>query len=290
MAIVQSLRPRQWVKNIFVFAGVIFSNNLFYIPFLLRSLYTFGIFCAVASGVYLFNDIIDLPRDRIHPIKRNRPIASGRLPVWFAAVLSGILWLAGSYLAFLITIDLGVLVISYILLHILYTLVLKKVVIWDIIVVSIGFVMRAMAGALAIGVVISSWLLVCTSLLALFLITAKRRSELVLWGDNSGQRRVLVDYNISFLDNLMVVLVASTFTAYTLYVFSPATIEHFGGRALGLSIPFVFYGLFRYLLLIMRDDTGESPEKILLTDSPMIINFVVWVAVVVVVIYAGGKL
>ena len=283
--IIKLLRPHQWVKNFFVFAGLVFAGRLLHIDEVLATIYAFAIFCMVASGVYVFNDIVDRRQDAHHPRKKYRPIAAGTVPVWLGVILVVVLWWIGVFWAWHFGLSFALLIISYIVLHIVYSVLLKRIVIWDLMVVSAGFVLRAVGGAMVIGVVISSWLLVCTSLLALFLITAKRRAELANWEGSKEFRPVLEHYTVDFLNSLILVLVASTMTSYTLYVFSPDTIARLGTRGLGLTIPFVFYGLFRYLYLIMRSNSGENPEHILFRDRAFLINILLWILTVVAVLY-----
>ena len=238
-----------------------------------------------ASGVYLVNDSFDKEKDKLHPRKKKRPIASGKVSILLAIALAIILWSGAIIWSFFLNLEFAYLIIAYIVLHILYTIFLKKVVIWDLMVVSAGFVLRAVGGALILDVEISSWLLVCTSLLSLFLITAKRRAELINVTDSAATRPVLKKYSVEFLNALLLVLIASTLTSYTLYVFSPDTIANFGSRAMGFSIPFVFYGLFRYLYLIMFLGKGESPERTLFTDKSFLLNIFMWIVSVILSIY-----
>jgi len=269
----------------FVFAGILFSGRLSVHSDLIVTLSAFAVFCFAASGVYLFNDVLDKKNDAKHPHKKFRPIASGAVPVWVAVFNNIILWLVAVFWSFNLGKTFALLIIAYIILHIMYTILLKKLVIWDLMAVATGFVLRAVGGAIVIGVEISSWLLVCTSLLSLFLITAKRRAELANVKNGNESRPILKQYSIKYLDDLLLVLVASTITSYTLYVFSVETIEHIGSRGLGLTIPFVFYGLFRYLYLIMFSQSGENPEKVLFTDKAFLLNIIFWVISVVWVVY-----
>ncbi len=281
------MRPTQWVKNLFVFAGLIFSQEFLNLQKFLTSTAAFGVFCLIASGIYIFNDIVDLPHDKIHPSKKNRPIPSGRLPIWLAGTVSVLLVCIGLVLSFKIDVKLGFVTGIYVILQILYTLILKKLVIVDILVVASGFLLRAAAGAVVLSVEISSWLLLCTSLLALFLVTAKRRQEVLINKvDNSVPTRpVLESYNISFLDELLAIEAGATLTAYSLYVFAPETAQKFGTPFLGLSLPFVIYGIFRYLYLVKVGGCGESPEKIVLSDAPFLINLLLWMLVIIIIIY-----
>ncbi len=286
-AIIKSARPVQWIKNFFVFAGLVFSQEFFNPRNIYLSVEAFFVFCLLASGIYIFNDIVDLPRDRLHPTKRFRPLPAGEVPVWFAGVFSVIFIAAGLVWAFSVDFGLGIIGSVYIVLQILYSVLLKHLVIVDILVVASGFLLRAAAGAVVLGVVVSSWLLLCTSLLALFLVTAKRRQELARVKSNNSPttRDVLAKYSLSFLDELLSIEVAATITSYSLYVFAPETAARFGTPYMGLSLPFVLYGLFRYLYLVKVVGKGESPERIVVSDAPFVINLLLWVATVFVIIY-----
>ncbi len=280
------MRPLQWVKNLFVFAGLIFSQEFLNIEKLLLSLAAFCVFCLLASGVYMFNDIFDLPKDRLHPTKRNRPLPRGDVPVWLAAVMSVLLISMGILWAFRLHIGLAAIGMAYIVLQILYTLLLKRLVIVDIIVIASGFLLRAAAGAVVLDVAISSWLLLCTSLLALFMVTAKRRQELVRINPEEGTTRdVLNEYNLPFLDEMLTIQAYGAIISYAIYVFDPGTAQRFGTPYMGLSLPFVIYGILRYLYLVKVKGRGEAPEKIVLSDAVFLINLLLWVTTIITIIY-----
>ncbi len=287
IGIIKSIRPHQWIKNLFLFAGIIFSGQFFYISALERSTAGFIAFCAMASGIYLLNDVKDLDADHNHPDKRDRPIASGLVPLPLAITLGILLLISGLLISFALGHMFLLVGGGYVLLQILYIFLLKRLPILDILAVSAGFVIRAAAGGVVIDVPISSWLLVCTSLLALFLVTEKRRQELArIEREKSdiSSRPSLRNYSVSFLDNLSMIEIAATTVAYMLYVFSLETRVKFG-YWLGATIPFVFYGLFRYLWLVHQKGKGEAPEKIFLTDFPSIINLILWGVTAFVVVY-----
>lgn len=285
-ALLKSARPRQWVKNVVVFAALLFSRNAFNPPLLLRSLAAFVAFCAVSGAVYIFNDLADLRHDRHHPLKCRRPIAAGELPPAAAAVGSALLLLVGLGVGFVVSEAFCVATIMYVLLQILYSLLFKNVIILDVFALSAGFVLRVVAGALAIDVAISSWLLVCTILLALFLALSKRRHELSLLGvEASDHRKVLEEYSIYLLDQMISVVTASTVVAYALYTMSEVTQRKFGTPYLVFTIPFVIYGIFRYLYLVHRKKGGGSPEVTLLTDMPLLFDIVAWAAVAGAIVY-----
>jgi 4-hydroxybenzoate polyprenyltransferase len=275
MAVLLSLRPRQWVKNFFVFAGLIFSQSLF-TPLVWPALAAFVIFCALSGAIYLFNDLADVEKDRLHPTKRRRPIASGALSVPAGAAI-GVLTLVGSLVAaYALSARFGVVATVYAALLTAYSVWLKHVVILDVLTVAIGFVLRAVAGAAAIGVEISGWLVICTILVALFLALGKRRHEyLTLHGDAAAHRPILAEYSESFLDQMVAVVTASTVTAYA----------QFHTRWLPLTLPFVLYGVFRYLYLLYRRELGGNPSDLLLSDRALLINTVLWMVALLLVIY-----
>ena len=288
-ALVVSVRPRQWVKNFFVFAGVIFSHKLL-TDDAGRAVAAFGIFCALSGAVYLFNDVADVERDRAHPTKRLRPIASGTLPIPVAVAAGTVLGVgalgAGVALGrpFLLT------AIGYLGLLVLYSVWLKHIVIVDVLTVASGFVLRAVAGAVAIDVEISGWLLICTILLALFLALGKRRHEyLTLDAEAARHRPVLGEYSAALLDQMIAVVTASTVTAYGLYTMSQETVGKFGTRLLPVTLPFVLYGIFRYLYLLYRRQLGGNPTELFLGDRALLLNAFLWIVAVVAIIYGAGR-
>lgn len=288
-AFILSLRPRQWTKNLLVFAGVAFAQRIFHVPDLLRATVAFVIFCVVSGVIYIINDVFDRDADRNHPAKRHRPIASGRLSTSAAIAGAMLIGLPGLATAWLLSIPFAITVVAYMLLMILYSTWLKHIVIIDVFAIAAGFVLRAVAGALVIHVEISSWLLVCTILLSLFLGLSKRRSELViLEGEAMGHRRILKEYTPSMLDQMISVVTSSTVVAYALYTLSPDTVAKFNTHGLSLTIPFVIYGIFRYLYLVHRHDLGDSPDKLLVEDKPLLIAVALWALAAAVVIYIAG--
>lgn len=281
-----SMRPSQWVKNFLIFAGLIFSQNFFSPAFFFKSFFAFVLFCGISSSVYILNDILDLKQDKLHPIKSKRPLASGELSVPFALSFSLFLGIICVALSFLLEINFGLIVVIYFLLNLFYSLYLKQLVILDVMCVAAGFVLRALAGAVVIEVVISSWLVVCTILLALFLGFSKRRHELILLENNATQhRRILAEYSPYFLDQMIAVVTASTVVAYAFYTLSPEVMEKLGTRYMDLTIPFVLYGIFRYLYLIHQKKEGGRPTRMLLTDKPILINVVLWLIAVFLILY-----
>jgi 4-hydroxybenzoate polyprenyltransferase len=285
-ALFQSLRPRQWPKNLLVFAGLVFSLNLFNLTDLLRALAGFVVFCLLSGGVYLVNDLADVEKDRLHPLKRLRPIASGRLGVGAAktaAVVVGVIGLAGS---FALDWRFGLVGSAYFLLELAYSFRLKHLVVLDVMTVAAGFALRAVAGTVLVHVTLSSWLFVCTILFALFISLAKRRHELItLANGGAGHRAVLENYSETLLDQMMAVATSSSVIAYCLYTIAPETIAKFGTHNLMLTVPFVLYGVYRYLYLVYRKEMGGAPEQALLSDFPLLVDVLLWMASVVAVIY-----
>jgi 4-hydroxybenzoate polyprenyltransferase len=281
-----SLRPHQWTKNLVVFAGLLFGRKLGDVSAALAAVSAFAIFCGLSGAAYLFNDVADRESDRRHPLKRRRPIAAGLVAVPTAigaAVVLSIVSLGG---AAMLGRPFASAALAYGLLAALYSTVLKHLVILDVLGIAIGFVLRAVAGALAVQVAISQWLFVCTILLALFISLAKRRHEIVLLADDaSSHRPILGEYSAYLLDQLIAIAAGSSLIAYMLYAISPETAGKFGTARLDLTIPFPMYGIFRYLYLIHRQGGGGNPTDLLLGDFPMLACVVLWALSVVFIIY-----
>jgi 4-hydroxybenzoate polyprenyltransferase len=272
-ALVSAARPLQWTKNVFVFAGILFSVSIDEPRAWALTLLTFGAFCAASSAAYLVNDVLDAEEDRAHPVKRRRPIASGQLDPRVALVAAATLAVAAAALAVPVGWEVVALTLGFLGLQLAYSLRLKHIVLLDVIVISILFVLRAAAGAVAIDVRLSPWLAVCTGLLALFLALGKRRAELMLVADRPEiSRRVLAGYSLELLDELIVLVAAATVSAYSLYTFTATD-----SAAMMLTIPFVVYGLFRYLYLLRASGLGEEPENVTVTDRPLGLAIVLWV-------------
>jgi 4-hydroxybenzoate polyprenyltransferase len=271
-AIFVSLRPRQWTKNLLLFAGIIFAAKLGDASRWAEAFAVFAAYCAASSASYLLNDVRDAPHDRAHPVKRARPIARGELSPRLAVVVAAALTVA----SFLLVTPLGIVSVAFLAgffaLQAAYTLALKHVVLLDVMTIGGLFVVRAAAGAAAVEVRISPWLLLCTALLALFLALAKRRGELVLVGaEATPGRPVLEGYSLALVDQLVSVVAASTVISYCLYTFTAR-----GSKAMMITIPFVVFGVFRYLLLMHRRDLGEEPEEVLLRDAPILLCIAGW--------------
>ncbi|MDQ3913593.1 MAG: decaprenyl-phosphate phosphoribosyltransferase [Actinomycetota bacterium] len=280
-AYVKLIRPKQWTKNGFVLAGIVFAGEALQVPSVVAALLAFVAFCSLSGAVYTVNDVLDIAEDRKHPAKRLRPIASGEISVRVAVVYAAMLALLGLALAFFVDRGVGLAGLAYLALQVVYSPVLKHMVILDVMSISAGFVLRALAGVAAVGVAISPWLVVCTGLLTLFLGFSKRRHEIATLGEGAAAyRRNLKDYSVEMLDQMMNIMVAATIIAYTMYTFF--AYQHSYMMA---SIPFVIYGVFRYLLLVHRNG-GGNPDTLLLADRPLQINLLLWLAVVMTVIYA----
>jgi 4-hydroxybenzoate polyprenyltransferase len=282
----RSLRPHQWSKNLLVFAGLLFARRLFDPPSVLKAVAAFAIFCALSATVYLINDVADRESDRNHPLKSRRPIASGQVGVAAALGAAGALGVGALAGSLALGRSFTVVALSYLGINVLYSTALKHVVILDVLTIAIGFVLRAVGGAVAIHVAISHWLFVCTILLALFLSLAKRRHELVLLAAGAREhRRILDEYNPYLLDQLIGITAAASLIAYILYTISPESAEKFGTPWLDLTIPFPIYGIFRYLYLVHRRDGGGNPTDLLLSDYPLLACVVGWALAVAVIVY-----
>lgn len=276
-AVMLSLRPSEWLKNAFVFAALIFSKNLGVVSKILPVLWAFFLFCLLSSGVYLINDLFDIREDRKHPTKCQRPLPSGQLSTSRAIAIASSLVVVSLGLSFWLHPSFGLTALVYLIVNLSYSIYLKQLVIIDVMLVSFGFVLRAVAGAVVIQAEISSWLLVCTILIALFLALSKRRYEMVLLAESSSDhRRVLGEYSPYFLDQMIAVVTASTLMSYTLYTLSPEVAQKFGHHRLMFTIPFVLYGIFRYLYLVHRQAQGGSPARTLLTDRPLLLDVLLW--------------
>ena len=281
-----ALRPNQWTKNLLVFAALIFAQRLFDLRTAAQSVAAFVIFCGLSGVVYLVNDIMDRESDRRHSLKSYRPIASGALLVRTAVIAALVLGAAGLVGAFALSRQFGFVAAGYVALQALYSGPLKHIVILDVLILAIGFVLRAIAGAVAIDVDISHWLFVCTILGALFIALAKRRHELVLLGEGAAHHRPILDeYTPYLLDQMIAVVAASTLIAYIFYTISDETVAKFGTTSLDLTIPFALFGIFRYLYLIHRREGGGNPSDLLFNDRPLLACVTLWVVTVIVIIY-----
>jgi len=282
----ESMRPKQWIKNGFVFTALIFSKNIFLPEMTLRVTAAFLAFCLISGIVYIINDVFDLERDRIHPTKKERPIASGRLSVQAALSFALTLLIVTLAAALYFSPRLCVMLSLYFLLNVAYSKKLKEIVLVDVFSIAAGFVIRVLSGAIVIDVFISSWLIICTILLALFLAFSKRRHEiLVLEGFAVDHRKILSEYSTPFLDQMISVVTASTVVSYALYTMSAETVAKFNTEKLIFTVPFVLYGIFRYLYLVHQRDGGGNPTIHLFTDIPLILNILLWISVASIIIY-----
>ncbi|MEN6371785.1 MAG: decaprenyl-phosphate phosphoribosyltransferase [Armatimonadota bacterium] len=280
-ALLRSMRPKQWSKNLLVFAGYLFTIEKSPSGDFWRVLLAFALFCMISGAVYIMNDVMDIEKDRHHPVKCKRPLASGQVSIGtaltFALFLAAVAFIAG----FRLNLYFGLSIVAYLLLNFAYTFRFKHVVILDLLILAGGFVIRAVAGAVAINVVISPWLLLCTTLLALFLGLAKRRHEIIiLEGDAVNHRKILNEYSVMYLDQMIIITSSTALMAYSLYTFSGFSDTATSHPYMMVTIPFVIYGIFRYLYLIHTKNAGGRPEQVLLDDKPLLINIVLWAAVV----------
>ena len=294
LAIIQLIRPAHWSKNLVVFAAVLFSPAKVVLAnpqVLLAAAEGFLAFCLVSGSVYALNDVLDLSADRHHPQKKNRPLPSGRISVAAAVLIAVAFAAAGLAWAFLISTRFGVIVAAYLVTNLVYSAGLKRMVILDVLLLSAGFVYRAIGGVAIVekflpDIYLSYWLILCAFLLSLFLALAKRRREIALLGDAAAAHRAsLADYSLQMIDQVIAALTAATLVSYSLYTISDDTLAHYGTRDLFWTIPFVVYGLFRYLYLIYKRSEGGDPAGLLLRDRPTLVNVMLWVLVTAVIVY-----
>jgi 4-hydroxybenzoate polyprenyltransferase len=295
--LVRAMRPRQWIKNTWVLAAIAFSEARLWtrIDKILLVLAAFVLFCLAAGAIYLINDVADIEKDRVHPKKRTRPLASGRLRPGVAiatAIVLMLIVLPGAYLLDRVDgagspFDLPAVLLAYMVIQgVLYSFLLKHIVIIDIFTIAAGFLLRAVAGAVAIDIPISAWLLTCMGLLALFLGLGKRRAELVLLeGGATEHRRILDDYSVPMLDQMIAIVTAATIIAYTLFTTTAASLPHTPYPIMMVTVPFVVYGIFRYIYLIHQHGGGGSPEELLLKDKPLAIDVALYGLVVLAVLF-----
>jgi 4-hydroxybenzoate polyprenyltransferase len=283
-ALIRSLRPKQWSKNLLVFAGLVFTYNLLNPGMLAQVFGAFVTFCALSSAGYLWNDLRDVEADRLHPVKRNRPIASGRVPRSLAAVVALVLGFSGIALAFVLGSGFALVASLYLLLTISYSIWLKHLVLIDVFGIAAGFVLRAVGGAVVIGVPVSPWLYVCTVLGSLFLALGKRRNELELLEGHAGShRKNLEEYTVELVDQLILIVASVTIMAYSLYTFTAENLPR--DHSMMLTIPLVVYGLFRYLYLVRVRHQGGAPEDLFLTDPGLLGAAITWIVVALGVLY-----
>jgi 4-hydroxybenzoate polyprenyltransferase len=288
--LLRSLRPRQWSKNLIVFFGLVFSEQLLDPVAGAKAALAFAVFCALSGVVYLVNDIRDREADRMHPVKARRPIASGALAPQAAATAAAVIGAAALAAAFALTPAFGGVAVAYLLLLTVYSIWLKHMVILDVLAIAAGFVLRAYAGAVAISVEFSHWLLLLTLLSALFLALSKRRAELIsLADDAAGHRRSLAEYSPYLLDQMIGVVTACTLLAYAFYTIDDETVLKFGTDRLLWTVPFPLYGIFRYLYLVHQREGGGDPSETLLTDRPIQVCVALWGAAVLLILYGPWR-
>jgi 4-hydroxybenzoate polyprenyltransferase len=285
---IRLLRPRQWIKNVFVFAGLIFSRHFVYPESIERSIYAFVVFSILSSSGYVINDILDYKEDKAHPVKSKRPIAAGNISRGKATFLAVLLCCISLAAGFLLHIDFFFVCVAYTMLIICYSLGIKNIVILDVLFVAIGYVLRAIAGAVVIDVEISSWLLICTLLIALFLAISKRRTEIILLGEAAiRHRRILSQYSLGLLNQMIAVVTAACIVAYCLYTLAPETVSKFGTRNLIYTVPFVIYGIFRYLYITYQKIETDIPERALLKDLPLQLCLLAWIVSCILILAAA---
>jgi len=285
ISILESFRPKQWIKNLFVFAVLIFSRNLSNAQLLNKTIEAFVIFCLLSSACYLVNDIVDIRNDQRHPVKSKRPIPSGRLPIGVAIIIAFLLFAISLGWAFRISLPYFNITLAYALLQLLYSFALKKLLIVDGLSIAAGFVIRMVAGAVVINMDISKWIYICTIFLSLFIAFCKRRAEMTTLEEPELYRKTLQGYSPYLLDQMISALSASTLIAYTLYTLSEETVTKIGSQNLIFTVPFVLYGIFRYLYLVHQKQEGGEPENIILADKPLLADILLWGAVVVMILY-----
>ena len=291
--LIRTMRPHQWVKNLFLFAPLVFAQKLFYPgtftlnprPFAI-TLAAFALFCIMTGSVYMLNDLVDREKDARHPVKRNRPIASGRLPVAVAQVAGALLTALAVALAFVLDVRFAIVMLAYWGLNVAYSLRLKHIVFVDVTCIATGFILRILAGAMAISVPVTLWLYACTFLLALFLGLGKRKHELKFSGDGAvKQRKVLARYNLGHVNRVLWLTGVATAACYIAYTLSKHTYDQFHTYALVGTVPFIGFGLWRFLWLLDRPGEAQSPTDRMLRDVPFLVNLLLWAVSVVVAVY-----
>ncbi len=289
MHMIRLLRPLQWTKNVFVFAPLVFSRHLFDLAYIERSIAAFAVFSIVSSAVYIVNDIADRASDRLHPLKRSRPIASGAVSIGQAIVVAIILLLAAGSGAMWLGPKVMFITSLYLVLNVGYSFGLKQVILVDVFIVASGFMLRVLAGAFAIGVLVSPWLVLCTLFVSVFLAVSKRRAEILLniEQETENARPVLRHYDIQFIEQMMTVTAAGMAISYALYTVAERTVEVFGSENLIFTTVFVLFGIFRYLYLMRSRKTDDNPTHLLLSDVPTLINMAAWFLSCVAIIYSN---
>ncbi|HHW57159.1 MAG TPA: decaprenyl-phosphate phosphoribosyltransferase [Clostridia bacterium] len=275
------MRPKQWIKNVFVLAALVFSRKMLDALSFERALAGFLLFCAVSSSVYIINDIADIEKDKLHPKKRLRPLPSGSVTKKEAIVLFIILLLISLIFSFMLDINFGIIVLLYLIVNLAYSFYFKNIIIIDVMIIAIGFVLRVIAGAVVIDVPSSPWLLLCTLLLSLFLAITKRKSEVILLEDSAKEHRDVFDkYSVELLNNMLSIVTSSTIIAYSLYTFYSDK-----GYLMMITILFVIYGIFRYQYISDKKNLGGNPEQAFFEDKPFLINGILYAITVILILY-----
>jgi len=284
IALIKAMRPRQWIKNVLIFAAVVFDRKIGFAPALLSTIAGVALFSLIASAIYLINDISDLAADRNHPTKKNRPIASGKVPIPVARFTAILLLAVALPLAYLLAPEFALICLGYFLLNLSYSLWLKHIPLIDVLVLASFYVLRVAAGVTIINVErFSPWLYIATTFLALFLGIGKRRAELLNGQKSNNTRKVLSSYTLTYLDQLIMIVLTITIVTYSLYTFFAPNLPE--NQITMLTIPFVIYGVFRYLFLIQVEGRGEAPEEIILTDRPFQVNLILWTISILLIFY-----
>lgn len=279
--ILKLMRPKQWLKNFFVFAAIIFSGKFENKNIFLLNLGVFALFCLISSAVYVLNDLVDVEKDKQHPDKKNRPIASGKVSKTQAMILELCILCIVLILSYNVNLRILAVLITYYVMNVLYSFKLKNVVIIDVMIITFGFVLRVISGSIVTNVQLSPWLILCTILISLFLALNKRRSEIVTLKDNkSSHRKILEEYSIELIDNMLTIVTPSILMTYCLYTFSSIQ-----SRTMMITIPFVLYGIFRYQYLVSKKNVGGKPEDVFQNDLPFLIDVVLWAILIIVIIY-----
>jgi len=284
------MRPRQWTKNVIIYAGLVFDGQLFTLESLLRVTGGFILLCLISSTIYIINDLVDIEADRQHPYKKYRALPSGQLPVNLAIIAALLISIVSLSTAALLSVRFAVILVTYFIIHVLYSYWLKNIVIIDILTITAGFVLRVAAGVMVIQVAnFSPWLYACTALLALFLVIGKRRQELVLLAENAQNVRVTYkEYNLPLLDEMLRLVTTGTFVAYLLYTVEARTIRVADTNLALITVPFVLYALFRYMYLLYIRNEGGAPDEVLLQDRPLLASIVLWGLTFVIILYLPG--
>ncbi len=288
-SLIRLLRPSQWLKNSFVFTPLVFSKHLFDRSFYLDAIVAFIAFSFASSFIYIVNDLLDKEADKLHPEKKNRPIASGEISATQALFMAAIMCMGAVVFSVLLPVEFLFIILLYVAIQFAYSFGLKHVVLLDLFIIATGFMLRMFGGALAIQVMISHWIVITTLFLSLFLAASKRRAELVMITKQQLQsrREVLREYSVPFLDSLLIITSTGMAISYSLYTMAERTIEVFNSEYLIFTTIFVLFGIFRYLFLVMVRDKGENPTTLLITDAPTSINLLLWMATCVAIIYFG---